>query len=103
MDQQLNASASKLQEANNAINEKQSALDAAIRAGRVRLPSPSCVQASSSATPAAGGGDEARAESDRQTLEAIAALIAEGDRNTQQLNACIESYNKVREAVNGQR
>ena len=43
---QLNEQSSKLLEANNAISEKQSSLDRAIRAGRVRLPSTSCIQAS---------------------------------------------------------
>lgn len=103
LNQQLNDNANKLQEANNAINEKQSALDRAIRAGRVRLPSTGCVQASASAGAAAVSGLEATSESDRQTLAAIAAIVAEGDRNTAQLNACIDAYNAVREQVNGQR
>ena len=103
LNQKLNEHASKLQEANHAINEKQSALDRAIRAGRVRLPSTSCVQTSPSPTPAAGNRDEAASESDRQTLAAIAAIVAEGQRNTEQLNACIDAYNQVKETVNGQR
>jgi prophage endopeptidase len=99
---QLNNSEAKLLEANNAINQKQSALDAAIRAGRVRFPS-SCVQTGTSSTPATGSGAEAASESDRQTLAAIAEIVAQGDRNTEQLNACIDAYNQVREMVNGQR
>ena len=93
----------KLQEANNVITEKQSSLTKLIRSGSVRLQTTSCVQASSSPTPASGSGNEAGGDSERQTLLAIAALVAEGDRNTQQLNACIDAYQKVREAVNGQR
>jgi len=46
--EELNTTASKLLEVNNVVNEKQSALDRAIRSGRVRLPTPSCVQASPS-------------------------------------------------------
>jgi hypothetical protein len=42
-------------------------------------------------------------ESDRQTLAAIAAIVAEGDKAILQLNACIESYNAIREQVNGHR
>lgn len=103
MAEQLNANATQLKEANNALDQKSSALDRAIRAGRVRLPSPSCVQAAPSATPAAGNRDEEVSESDRQTLAAIAAIVAEGDRNTQQLNACIDAYNQVREQINGNR
>ena len=103
LNEKLNENSSKLQEANNAINEKQSALDRAIRAGRVRLPTTGCVQTSPGSTPASGSGDQAGSESDRQTLAAIAAIIAEGDRNTAQLNACIAAYNAAREQVNGQR
>ncbi len=46
--EQLNANATKLQETTNVINQKQSALDRAIRAGRVRISAPSCVQAPTS-------------------------------------------------------
>ena len=100
--QKLNENASKLQEANHAINEKQSALDRAISAGRVRLPSASCVQASPSSTTAAGGGNETGSESDRETLRLIAQIAADGDRAINQLNACIDAYNAVREQVNSQ-
>ena len=99
---QINENTAALQEANNAITEKQSALTRAINAGRVRLNS-SCVQAGAGSTPAAGGGDAAASESDRETLRLIAEIVAQGDRNTEQLNACIAQYNKVMEAVNGQR
>ena len=100
---QLNENSTKLQEANNAITEKQSSLDRAIRAGRVRLPPTSCVQASSSATPASGDSAKAGGESDTEVLRLIAQIIADGDKAINQLNACIDSYNKVMEAVNGKR
>ena len=100
---QLNENSTKLQEANNAITEKQSSLDRAIRAGRVRLPSTSCVQASSSATPSSGDSAKAGSESDTEVLRLIAQIIADGDKAINQLNACIDSYNKVMEAVNGKR
>jgi len=98
---QLNENSTKLQEANNAITEKQSSLDRAIRAGRVRLPSTSCVQTSSSPTPASGDSAKAGSESDTEVLRLIAQIIADGDKAINQLNACIDSYNKVMEAVNG--
>ena len=100
---QLNDQSSKLLEANNAITEKQSSLDRAIRAGRVRLPSTSCVQASSSATPSSGDSAKAGSESDTEVLRLIAQIIADGDKAINQLTACIDSYNKVMEAVNGKR
>jgi len=99
--EQINSNSKALMEANNAINEKQSALDRAIRNGRVRLPAASCVQSAQSPTPAAGDRDEAATESERQTLLAIAAIAAEGDRAIVQLNACIDAYQAVREQLNG--
>lgn len=98
--EQLSEQSTKLKEANNAITEKQSVLDRAIRAGRLRLPASSCVQTSTGAPAPSGGGDQATSESERQTLAAIAAIVAQGDRNTEQLNACIDAYNAVREQVN---
>ena len=98
---QVNDNAKKLVEANNAIDEKQTALDRAIRAGRVRLPAPSCIQASPSA-PAVAANPEDAAESDRQTLLLIAQIAADGDKAINQLNACITAYEQVREQINGQ-
>jgi hypothetical protein len=100
---QLNDNSTKLQEANNAISEKQTSLDRAIRAGSLRLKTTSCLQTSSSPAPANGNSNQEGSESERQTLAAIAEIIAQGDRNTAQLNACIDSYNKVMESVNGKR
>ena len=109
--EQLNSNATQLKEANNALDEKSSALDRAIRAGRVRLPAPSCVQASPSPASTSGNSpekatqpdrkvDSVADESERQTLAAIAAIVAEGDKAIVQLNACIESYNQVRAQFN---
>jgi hypothetical protein len=109
LNEQLNATAGKLLEVNDVVNKKQSALDAAIRAGRVRLPSPSCVQAPTS-TPVATTDTKATSEPDRPTdtasdaeratLQAIAEIIAQGDRNTAALNACVDSYNQMRDLLN---
>ena len=98
--QDLNNTSSQLLEANNAITQKQSALDRAISAGRVRFPSSSCVQAATSAATASGNNTET-SESERETLRLIAQLAAEGDRAINELNACIAAYNQVREAING--
>ena len=109
--QQLNEQSTKLSEANNVINQKQSSLDRAIRDGRLRLPSTSCVQAPTNAPTPTGDSPKERSEpnrpvyetseSDRATLAAIAEIIAQGDRNTAQLNACVDSYNKAMEIING--
>ena len=111
--QQLNEQSSKLSEANNVINQKQSSLDRAIRDGRLRLQTTSCVQAPTNAPTPTGDQPKERSEpnrqvyetsdSDRATLAAIAEIIAQGDRNTAQLNACVDSYNKVMEIMNANR
>ena len=101
--EQLNSQSTQLLEANNAVTKKQSDLDRAIRAGRLRLPAASCAQASPGSTSPSGGGSEAPSESERETLRLIAEIAAEGDRAINQLNACIDSYNQVKEAINGQR
>lgn len=94
---------SKLLEANNAITEKQSSLDRAIRAGRVRLPSASCVQTNGNPPAASGNSNQAASESDTETLRLIAQIAADGDKAINQLNACIDAYQAVMEKSNVKR
>ncbi len=99
-----------LRKANDVVNKKQTDLNRLIAAGRVRLPTPSCVQAPPSTPVAPTNSPETRSEPDRApdepsdaeraTLQAIAEIVAQGDRNTAQLNACIESYENVRNMLN---
>lgn len=108
--QKLNEQSSKLLEANNGIVEKQTALDRAIRSGKLRLNASSCVQTAPS--PATPTGDrnqapsepnrpaDAAADADRETLAAIAQIVADGDKAVNQLNACIDAYNQVRGTLN---
>lgn len=103
LNQQINDKATQLKEATDAISQKQFDLDRAIASGRVRLRASSCVQASSSAAPAAGNRDEAAGDADRETLRLIAQIAADGDKAINQLNACVDAYNEVREQLNGQR
>ena len=95
----LNQTSTQLREANDVVTKKQTDLDIAIRAGRVRLNS-SCVQTATSAATASGNQAEA-SESERETLRLIAQLAAEGDRAINELNACIAAYNQVRDTING--
>ena len=106
-----------LRKANDVISKKQTDLNSAIRAGRVRFPAPSCPQAPASAPAAAGDSSQARSqpdpapdansdasgpsESERQTLELIAQIAADGDRAINQLNACIDAYDNMRNIING--
>jgi hypothetical protein len=108
--EQINQNATKLLEATNAINQKTSALAVANRAGKLRLCPSSNVQAPTS-TPVATTDTKATSEPDRPTdtasdaeratIEAIAEIVAQGDRNTAALNACVDSYNEVRNLLNG--
>jgi Tfp pilus assembly protein PilE len=101
LNEQINQTSTELKEANDAIAKKQSDLNRLINAGRVRLPTAGCVQASTS-TPAAPGSVSDASESDRETLQLIAQLAAEGDQAINRLNACIAAYNQVRKTVNSQ-
>ena len=110
LNEQLNTTASKLLEVNNVVNQKQSALDRAIRSGGVRLPTASCVQAPASPSPAsadtkAGSQPDRQvnetSDAERETLLAIAEIVAQGDKNTAALNACVDAYENVRNLLNG--
>ena len=112
LNEQLNTTATKLMETTNVVNQKQSALDRAIRDGRVRLPTASCPQAPASpsiattdtkATSQPDRAPDQPSDAERATLQAIAEIVAQGDRNTAALNACIESYDQVRNLLNDKR
>ena len=105
-----------LRKANDVVSQKQTDLNRLIAAGRVRLPTASCVQASPSPTPAARDSNQAPSqpdrapdtdtgpsESERQTLQMIAQIAADGDRAINQLNACIDAYDNMRNIINAQR
>jgi hypothetical protein len=110
MTEKLSQQSAKLQEANDAINKKTTALAVANRAGKLRLCPSSNVQAPTS-TPIASTDTKATSEPDRQanepsdaeraTIDAIAEIVAQGDKNTVALNACVDSYNQMRDLLNG--
>jgi hypothetical protein len=110
MSEKLNQQSAKLQEANDAINKKTTALAIANNAGKLRLCPTSNVQASASSsvasadTKATGQPDrptDSASDAERATIEAIAEIVAQGDRNTAALNACVDSYNQMRDLING--
>jgi hypothetical protein len=110
MSEKLNKQSAKLQEANDAINKKTTALAVANRAGKLRLCPSSNVQASTSSSVASAdtkatsqpdGQVDRASDAERATIDAIAEIVAQGDRNTIALNACVDSYNEVRNLLNG--
>ena len=109
MTEKLSQQSAKLQEANDAINKKTTALAVANRAGKLRLCPPSNLQTTTS-TAFASPDSKATSESNRQTnepsdaeratIDAIAEIVAQGDKNTVALNACVDSYNQMRDLLN---
>ena len=112
MTEKLSQQSAKLQEANDAINKKTTALAVANRAGKLRLCPTSYVQAPTS-TSVATTDTKATSESnrptnepsdaERATIDAIAEIVAQGDKNTVALNACVDSYNQMRDLLNDKR
>lgn len=99
----LNDKEAALRKANNEISKKQSAMRDLVRTGELRLPAPSCVQASTNTTPATGVSTEDAAELERQTINALIDIVAEGDKAIVRLNQCISAYDEVRNLINGNR
>ena len=109
MGEKLNQQSVKLQEANDAINKKTTALAVANRAGKLRLCPSSNVQTPTN-TASTSADSKATSQPDRQTnepsdaeratIDAIAEIVAQGDKNTAALNACVDSYNQMRDLLN---
>lgn len=100
----LNNQTGTLRKAKNEINKKQSDINNLIDANQLRLPvpsTPSCVPTTPDASPPSRDRGEEKPDTYREAIKSIVAIAIEGDRNTVQLNACIDTYNKVREAING--
>ena len=94
-----------LRKAQDDVKKKQSAMHELARTGRLRLPAPSCPQASANPTISTGNpqpSDPPQTESERQIIEALIDITADGDKAIIKLNACISAYEEVRRIVNGQ-
>jgi hypothetical protein len=90
-----------LRKAQDDIVKKQSAMHELARTGKLRLPAPSCPQASQNASAPTGDRPDA-SESERTLINALIDLTAEGDKAITRLNACISAYEEVRNVINGQ-
>ena len=90
-----------LRKAKNEISNKQSAMRELANTGRLRLPTTSCVQTSTSATPATGDSRADASELERQTINTLIDIVAEGDKAIVKHTACVAAYNEMRELVNG--
>lgn len=94
-----------LRKAQDEIAKKQSAMHELARTGRLRLPAPSCPQASPSASAPAGDSQPEQpppTESEQSLISALIDIAADGDKAITKLNACVSAYNEVRTLINGQ-
>ena len=93
-----NTYATTLRSAQNAAKVKETKLraDAATGALRLSIPAQSPVCPAGDTIPAAGDSREARTELDRTTAEALISIAADGDAAIRKLNACIDTYEKMR-------
>ena len=103
MAQKLADKETALRKAKNDLSKKQSAMRELANTGRLRLPTASCVQASTSAAPASGDSRDEPSELERQTINTLIDLVAEGDKAIVKHQACVAAYNEMREIVNGKR
>jgi len=92
-----------LRKAKNEISKKQSAMRELANTGRLRLPTTSCVQTSTGSTPATGDSGDSAAELERQTINTLIDIVAEGDKAIVKHAQCVAAYNEMRELVNGKR
>lgn len=96
MTEKLNETSHNLLKTNDELNQKNIALTASIRDGSLRFPA-SCSHPAQDAS-TASGNRETNTKSERQALEDIAAIANDGDKAINQLNACIDAYNQVRDS-----
>ena len=97
LNKKLSGVTTALVKARNDVKDKQSSINFRVDSGELRLPSSCPIQASADA---AAGNTANASQSDRQAIKDIVAIATDGDLAIIQLNACIDTYNKVREAVN---
>jgi len=99
LNKKLSGVTTALVKARNDVKTKQSSINSRIDNGELRLPSSCPVQTPTDATSPRGDSTN-DGQSERQAIKDIAAIAADGDIAITQLNACITTYNQVREAVN---
>ena len=99
LNKKLSGVTSALVKARNDVKDKQTSLNARVDSGELRLPSSCPIQTSSDA-PTASGNTANASQSDRQAIKDIVAIATDGDLAITQLNACIDTYNKVRDGLN---
>jgi flagellar capping protein FliD len=97
----VNNTASQLRKANDEAQTKITKLTADVQSGALRLSIPvsSNSVCSANATGVANGNPNARADLDAKAAEDLISITADGDKAIRALNACITTYNQVRETL----
>jgi hypothetical protein len=89
-----------LRKANNVAKAKETKLRTDIASGERRLfipvQAPECAVHATADSPASSGDTETRAELDRGVAQALVDLTSRGDQAIRSLNACIDTYEKMR-------
>ena len=102
LNDKVNETANQLRKANETAQVKITKLTADVQSGALRLSIPVTSNSVCSAnTAGTAGGDQpqARAELDGQASANLIAITADGDKAIRALQACITSYNQVRESL----
>jgi len=97
--QTLKEKTAALRKATNAITQKQNDTNKRIDSGELRFPSTCSVQTPADAG-TTGGNPKDGADTERQSLKDIVTIASEGDIAITRLNACIDTYNAVKDKVN---
>ena len=97
----VNTTASQLRKANNEAQTKITKLTADVQSGALRLSIPlsSNSLCASDTSRATNGDSNARADLDPKTSQDLINITADGDKAIIALNACITTYNQVRETL----
>jgi len=102
MNGKVNDLSAKLVKANEDVKAEISKRRSAIASGSLRLSVPvSGLQSCPGATPASGDLPQARAELEPAFAQSLVDITDSGDQAIRQLNACIDAYNTVYEALKG--
>jgi len=98
----INDLSTQLEKAQNDAQKEIAKRDSAIATGKlqlyVRTKTPVCP---STNAPAPGGSDTATAQLDPTFAQSLVAVTDDGDTAIRKLNACIATYNQVRDMING--
>ena len=97
----VNTTASQLRKANDEARTKIYKLTADVQSGALRLSVPLASNSvcTADSTRTASGDSNARADLDPKTSQDLINIAADGDKAILALNACITTYNQVRETL----